>query len=273
VGSRNLSCRPRPCPAFARELLAEQPRQGQAGAVAADVPCDTPSQPKVGVVDEREVVGGLTEVQSRLPRFPDGRPQDGPHVRELVTHAVAVLALTATATYLAWRVVVTIDLAVWWLSIPLYVLELHAAVGLGLYTFSLWDMHAGPRAGPVRESPLRVAVLIPTWNEPPEVLAPTIAAAIALQPVQETWVLDDGDRPHIARLAGDLGARYLRRSDRSHAKAGNLNHALEVVRADVVAVLDADHVARPNFLITRLSHYAAAEAQALCTAVICSRVG
>jgi len=169
------------------------------------------------VVHERKIAG-LTEVQSRLPRFPDGAPPDGPRIRDLVTRVVAVLALIVTAAYLLWRAVATVDLALWWLSIPLYVLELHAAVGLGLYTFSLWDVHAGPRARPVRESPLRVAVLIPTWNEPPEVLAPTIAAAVALQPVHETWVLDDGDRPHIARLAGDLGARYLRRSDRRHAR-------------------------------------------------------
>ena len=77
---------------------------------------------------------------------------------------------------LARNLLATVELAVWWLSVPLYVLELHAAVGLGLYVFSLWDVHAGPRAQPVRESSLRVAVLIPTWNEPTEVLAPTIAA-------------------------------------------------------------------------------------------------
>jgi cellulose synthase (UDP-forming) len=206
-------------------------------------------------VHERNAVGGRTEVQSRLPWFPDGATPDGPRIRDLVARAVAVLALTATAAYLGWRAVATIDPAVWWVSIPLYVLELHAALGLGLYTFSLWDVNAGPRARPVRETPLRVAVLIPTWNEPPEVLAPTIAAAVALQPVHETWVLDDGDRPHVARLAGDLGARYLRRSERSHAKAGNLNHAMQVVQADVVAVLDADHVARPSFLVNTLGYF------------------
>jgi cellulose synthase/poly-beta-1,6-N-acetylglucosamine synthase-like glycosyltransferase len=149
----------------------------------------------------------------------------------------------------------TIDPRVWWLSIPLYLLELHAAIGLGLYVFSLWDVNAGPVARPVRETALRVAVLIPTWNEPEEVLAPTVAAAAALQPAHETWVLDDGDRPQVARLAADLGARYLRRPDRRHAKAGNLNHALEVVQADVVAVLDADHVARPDLLVNTLGYF------------------
>jgi cellulose synthase (UDP-forming) len=206
------------------------------------------------MMHERDVVGA-TQTQLGLPRFPDGALPDGLRVRELVARAVAVLALTVTVAYLIWRAVATVDLAVWWLSVPLYVLELHAAVGLGLYVFSLWDVHAGPRARPVRESSLRVAVLIPTWNEPTEVLAPTIAAAVALQPVHETWVLDDGDRPHIARLAGDLGARYLRRSDRSNAKAGNLNHAIEVVQADVVAVLDADHVARPDLLVSTLGYF------------------
>jgi cellulose synthase (UDP-forming) len=168
---------------------------------------------------------------------------------------VAVLALLVTAAYLVWRAVATIDPRVWWLSIPLYLLELHAAVGLGLYVFSLWDVNAGPVARPVRETDLRVAVLIPTWNEPEEVLAPTVAAAAALQPAHETWVLDDGDRPQVARLAADLGARYLRRPDRRHAKAGNLNHALEVVQADVVAVLDADHVARPDLLVNTLGYF------------------
>ena len=202
-----------------------------------------------------ELAGRVTEVGSRLPRFPDERAAEGRGLRELLTRAVAVLALAVTVVYLMWRVVATIDLRVWWLSIPLLVLELHAAVGLGLYVFSLWDVHAGPRARPVPETSLQVAVLIPTWNEPPGVLAPTIAAAVALRPGHQTWLLDDGGRPEIERLAADLGARYLRRPDRSHAKAGNLNHALEVIQADVVAVLDADHVARPDFLVNTLGYF------------------
>jgi cellulose synthase (UDP-forming) len=203
----------------------------------------------------RVVISGFPEGQSRLPVFPDGRPPTRPRVREPAIRAVAVLALLVTAAYLVWRAVATIDPRTWWLSIPLYLLELHAAIGLGLYVFSLWDVNAGPVARPVRKTALRVAVLIPTWNEPEEVLAPTVAAAAALQPAHETWVLDDGDRPQVARLAADLGARYLRRPDRRHAKAGNLNHALEVVKADVVAVLDADHVARPDFLVDTLGYF------------------
>jgi len=210
---------------------------------------------RAGIVRERYgVVGGIGD-RPELPAFPDGSAPLGSGPRDQVARAVALLALAVTTAYLAWRAVATVDLAVWWLSLPLYVLELHAAIGLGLYTFSLWDVRAGPRPRPLREAGLRVAVLVPTWNEPPEVLAPTIAAAVALQPAHETWVLDDGDRPHVASLAGELGARYLRRADHGNAKAGNLNHALGVVDADVVAVLDADHVARPAFLTSTLGYF------------------
>jgi len=203
---------------------------------------------------QHEDVGRRSDAAFRLPSFPD-RDAPGGSLHDHVARGVAALALAVTVGYLTWRAVATIDLAVWWVSLPLYLLELHAALGLGLYVFSLWDLRAQAPARPVRETGLRVAVLIPTWNEPPEVLAPTIAAAVAVPPAHETWVLDDGDRPHIAVLAADLGARYLRRDDRSHAKAGNLNHALEVVDADVVGVLDADHVARPNFLTATLGYF------------------
>jgi cellulose synthase (UDP-forming) len=225
---------------------------------AAPVPMnleDTFVETRIGMLPRRGPADGPSEVQEHLPAFPDGSAAGSSRGRELLVRSVAVLALAVSAAYLAWRAVATTDLSVWWLSLPTYLLELHAAVGLGLYAFSLWNLGAGPTARRASTTPLRVAVLIPTWNEPSEVLAPTIAAAVALQPAHDTWVLDDGARPEVAQLAADLGARYLRRPDRRHAKAGNLNNALEVVDADVVAVLDADHVARPNFLTDTLGYF------------------
>src|SRR6266498_1496249 len=216
---------------------------------------DTFVETRVDTVQDDGLTGGPSQARPSLPAFPDGSARGASRLRERIARTVAVLALAVTAAYLGWRAVATIDPSVWWLSLPMYLLELHAAVGLGLYAFSLWNLGAGPSARPARETPLRVAVLIPTWNEPSEVLAPTIAAAVALRPAHDTWVLDDGARPEVARLAADLGARYLRRRDRGNAKAGNLNNALAVVDADVVAVLDADHVARPNFLSDTIGYF------------------
>ncbi len=175
--------------------------------------------------------------------------------RKLLIRGAALLALAITAVYLVWRATSTIHLGFWWVAIPMFAVELHNAAGLVLYTIALWSVDPDPPANPTPSRRWRVAVLIPTYNEPPEVLLPTIAAAVALEPEHETWVLDDGRRPAIRDLAEQLGAQYLTRPDNRHAKAGNLNHALGVIDADIVAVLDADHVPTARFLIATLPYF------------------
>jgi cellulose synthase (UDP-forming) len=169
---------------------------------------------------------------------------------------IAIAALLMSVLYLGWRAAFTLNLSAWWLSIPLLLLEIHATVGLALFTFSLWDVDSVPPAPSCDVPPGRLAVLIPTYNESTDVLLPTVAAAAALEPAHETWVLDDGNRPAVRRLAAQLGVNYLARTDRSGAKAGNVNHALTVVEADFVAILDADHVAGRDFLTHTLGYFA-----------------
>ena len=177
-------------------------------------------------------------------------------VRRTAIRAVAAIALAVTVAYLAWRISSTIDLSVWWLSLPMIVLEVHAALGLALFTFSLWDVDAttAPMAAGRRKP--KVAVLVPTANEGIEILIPTLAAAVAIRGRHQTWVLDDGDRPEVKRLARELKVRYLARSGPVDGKAGNVNNALTVVKADLVAILDADHVADPAFLERTLAYFA-----------------
>jgi cellulose synthase/poly-beta-1,6-N-acetylglucosamine synthase-like glycosyltransferase len=175
--------------------------------------------------------------------------------RARAIRSIAVLALAVGLAYLIWRAGWTLALNVWWVSIPLFVLEVHAFVGLALFTFSLWDVDRRPVTHDVASSPARIAILVPTYNEGLEVLTPTVAAAVAMRVAHETWVLDDGDRPEVARLATDLGAHYLTRPTHEHAKAGNLNHALSLIDADFIGVLDADHVASPDFLVHTLGYF------------------
>jgi len=169
--------------------------------------------------------------------------------------ALALVALAVTAVYLTWRTTSTVDLSVWWVSIPLLLFEIHAAVGLGLFTFSLWDVDDKPVTAKVEATAMRIAVLVPTYNEGIEVLMPTVAAAVAMRLPHETWVLDDGNREDVAALARDLGARYVARPTHEHAKAGNINHALALIEADFIAVLDADHVATSEFLVDTLGYF------------------
>jgi cellulose synthase (UDP-forming) len=172
----------------------------------------------------------------------------------LMVRGMALAAIATSVAYLVWRTRFTLghDL---WLSVPLLIVEIHALVGLSLFTFSLWDLDALSPPPIAATSAHRLAVLIPTYNEPEEILLPTIAAAVAVDLEHETWVLDDGNRPWVAELAAALGARYLRRPTHDHAKAGNLNHALGVIEADVVAILDADHVASPGLLSHTVGYF------------------
>ncbi|MEZ5230561.1 MAG: cellulose synthase catalytic subunit [Acidimicrobiales bacterium] len=166
---------------------------------------------------------------------------------------LAFAAVLGTIAYLIWRVT-TLDFGAP-LQVFFLTLEFHAGLGFALFVFSVWDTdHLAP-PDPRDDTPHRVAVCIATYNEDENVLLPTIAAAVALQPAHETWVLDDGDRPWVAAMAEQVGARYLTRTDRSHAKAGNLNNAFAVINADLYAILDADHIPTTNFLRHTLGYF------------------
>ncbi len=129
---------------------------------------------------------------------------------------------------------------------------------------------------PAAELPA-VDVLIPSYNEPTELLAVTLAAALNLDypaassrsgssttaaPTRNAPIRTP-PRPRppgpAGRAAGalrELGARYLTRARNEHAKAGNLNNGLSASRAEIVLVLDADHAPFRSFLAETVGLFA-----------------
>src|SRR5205085_7880328 len=99
-----------------------------------------------------------------------------------------------------------------------------------------------------------VDVLICTYNEDEEILERTIIGAQALDYDNfRLWVCDDGRRPWLKVLCERLQCGYLTRTDNAHAKAGNINSALQHLaalpqRPDFISILDADFVVQPRFL-------------------------
>ncbi len=197
-----------------------------------------------------------------------GVPGPEPKSSQRSAHLGALVSITALVMYLTWRIAETLPPGGWdrnvaWMLIAFETLPIF---GLVVKAVTLWniDSAAPPPMSELVEMP-RVAVFIPTYNEPVEVIAPTIAAACALEPAHETWVLDDGDRPWVAEMCAAWGARYVCRPIHDHAKAGNMNHALDLLAAedaagtggvDVIAVLDCDHVPLPHFLTATLGWFA-----------------
>ncbi len=104
------------------------------------------------------------------------------------------------------------------------------------------------RALPPEQVP-EVDVFLPTYNEGLDVVERSIVTALALDyPRFTVWVLDDGKRDWLRDYCQAKGARYVRRPDNKHAKAGNINHALTISSAPLVAILDADFAAQRNYL-------------------------
>jgi cellulose synthase (UDP-forming) len=176
---------------------------------------------------------------------------------------VVGVGLAVCLRYLVWRLLATVC--------PADLVSLEGAWVLFLFAFELlafanqFILHlvltrvsdrtpeadryeAELRRTPVEQLP-SVDVFICTYNEGLDVVERTIVAALALDyPKFTVWVLDDGKRDWLRDFCAAKGARYLRRPDNRHAKAGNINHALSVTHGDLFAVLDADFAPMRGFL-------------------------
>ena len=107
----------------------------------------------------------------------------------------------------------------------------------------------------LHDQPVVVDVFITTYGEPIETIRRTVTAALAIRGRHRVWVLDDGRSDDVRELAGELGARYVRRLSSNGAKAGNINHALSLAKGDYFAIFDADFVPRPNFFVETLPFF------------------
>ena len=114
-----------------------------------------------------------------------------------------------------------------------------------------------PQNWPVQIDDQRVSVdvFITVYGEDTEVIRRTITAAMALHGRHRTWVLDDGRSDEVRDIAAELDARYVRRLSSGGAKAGNVNHALTLAKAEFFAIFDADFVPAPNFLVETLPFF------------------
>lgn len=154
--------------------------------------------------------------------------------------------------YLGWRVTV-INWHVPLFSVPLYCAELFGFVS-GLL-FLLMTYRQAARIVPASPDGLTVDVFIPTYDESVDLVRQTLLAALRIDYPHKTWLLDDGNRESMCALARELGCEYLARAQNTHAKAGNLNHALSHSQGEFVAIFDADHAPRKDFLKRTLGYF------------------
>jgi cellulose synthase (UDP-forming) len=169
---------------------------------------------------------------------------------------LVALSSMISLRYLYWRVTETLGYSGYiatFLGTGLLLAEIYAVLALLLSYFQqAWPLERKPVPLPpdTEDWPV-VDVFIPSYNEPLEVVKPSVFGALAMdwpRDKMNIYVLDDGRREDFRAFCEEVGCGYMIRPDNKGAKAGNINHALGKTNGEYVAIFDCDHVPVRAFL-------------------------
>ena len=205
------------------------------------------------------------------------RPSGGPF-----RSFVALLIIFTSTRYMIWRVTETMPTeSVLSIVGGIFLLgaETYGYILLLLSTFLSVDVYKrGPRPAPIApEACPTVDILIPSYNEPDDLLEVTLTAALNVNyPAGrvKVYLLDDGGTAgkrnqanpekaaeaqarfeRLQAICARLGAHYLTRERNDHAKAGNINAALQQTGGELILILDADHVPSTDILTRTVGYF------------------
>ena len=181
----------------------------------------------------------------------------------LITLTLMMMSMFATFRYAWWRVSTVIaffqDPGSKWGPVDAFFILL--LLGAEAYAFSILYLGFLQTVWPLRRAPVtlpddaeewpEVDLLIPTYNEPLEVVRYTALASLNIDwPADKlhVYILDDGNREEFRAFALEAGIGYITRGNNRGAKAGNINNALASLTAPFVAIFDSDHVPTRSFL-------------------------
>ena len=170
--------------------------------------------------------------------------------------AMLVFSLLMSTRYVWWRATTTLHFdstLEMVLGSLLFAAEIYSWTILVLgYVQMAWPLERPIAPLPQdRNSWPTVDIYVPSYNESLDVVRDTVLAAQCIEYPQDkvkVYILDDGKRDEFRDFAAAAGVGYLTRPDNSHAKAGNLNHAMTVTDGELICVFDCDHVATRVFL-------------------------
>lgn len=178
-----------------------------------------------------------------------------------------LVAAFITLRYLVWRasstLVYTGPVDFFFMSL-LYVAELEVALVYLINMFTnIYPLSRKSVSMPEDQSTWpTVDVFLPTYTEDVDLVRITASAAKQIDyPADKinVYILDDGSTEQrrnnkdlaaganyryqrMKALADSIGVHYIARKENKHAKAGNINYAMERTHGDIILVLDCDHV-------------------------------
>ncbi len=177
--------------------------------------------------------------------------------------------------YLLWRTFHTLSY-----SDPISLLPSLLLYIAELYSITVFFLNIFVNINPLHRRPVKLSkdplgwptvdVFVPTYDESNIIIETTLLAAMQIRYPKDkfrVYLLDDGGTiqkrnqadPVKAAAALErhltlqaychrIGAHYLTREKNEHAKAGNLNSALQQTQGDLILTLDTDHVPTVDIL-------------------------
>lgn len=174
-----------------------------------------------------------------------------------------VLLVVSSVVYVGWRLFFTLPLSYGLVSLiaglALFIAEVVSSLEALIHMRCISRSHEISMPDVPEGLWPHVDVLIATHSEDASLLLKTVNGCRHMQypdPAKvHIYLCDDTDRPEIAELAGRMGVGYFGLSENKHAKAGNLNNALEKTFSPLVATFDADMIPRREFLMKTVPYF------------------
>jgi cellulose synthase (UDP-forming) len=175
-----------------------------------------------------------------------------PRIELLQLRALIVLAVTALLVQLIWLcspsrvgdrttyIAVTVALSL-------------RAISWLFEWYNYWTISIPPELKAAREWTVDILTTA-CPGEPAGMIVRTLMAMKAIHYPHTNYLCDEGDDPYLKSVCASLGVVHVTRSEKKHAKAGNINNALTQATGEIAIVLDPDHEPAP-FLIDRVLGY------------------
>ncbi|WP_218827896.1 glycosyltransferase [Paenibacillus rigui] len=158
--------------------------------------------------------------------------------------------------YILWRTFYTIPFGLGAAAIisglALLIVEMVGMVEAGVHFYNMIRIEY-PKRPEVNEADYPdVDVFIATYNEPVSLLYKTINGCLNMDYPDKSkvhiYLCDDSNRKEMKELAERMNIHYVTRTERKHAKAGNLNHAMKHSTSPLIVTFDADMIPMHGFL-------------------------
>ncbi|MFA9353726.1 glycosyltransferase family 2 protein [Pediococcus pentosaceus] len=179
-----------------------------------------------------------------------------------------ILAIVLSVIYLLWRIFFTIPwhAHIFTLIFALLLVGSEIFSSFTAYVLIIFRLIRADKTQKLEipkfnlQQPIpKIDVIIVTHNEEVSLLRKTVNAATFMDYPDKSKVniviADDGNRPEVRELAKEYQVNYVTMEKNKHAKAGNINNALEQLDAPLFAIFDADMMPFSNFLTSSVPFF------------------